>query len=301
MTARDAAGVFVAGFEEELRALRPRDVPGGGSVAFGMGGVAYALWRAGELELAARWCRHAVRAGTGSAPVTSASRGLLGVHALAARIAHARGDARGVSASLDAFDALWRRARGPIELYQGAAGRLAAAAALVRDVPAAIERIAPLADAVCDALAVAPAGSLRLANATHGRAGVALGILAWDRRRPVTRWLTGRTMAHDWSHGAAGLAHAHHHAGNAEAARGFADHAAASPIGGSNVLTGAAGIAIVLRMVGHEAAERFALTALATFQVARSPFGVWGSLGGLYGLALDIVRGQDHGFPLVDD
>ena len=287
------------------------------------------------VRAAMRWAAAGIRSGRRSHkrgwPRSSFSLGLTGLHALHALAARAAGDEATCRRELGRFVASARRARGSsIELFQGMAGRLAGAAIVMRGLPD------PGVRALGDALAArildrleGDGASLAPKGLAHGYPGVVLGLLAWQavaRSLPEDALARAVAAAHpydvsalvprrqvDWAHGHAGMAllfarafsvlgDRRFHAG----ARQAAARARALPGGGLLLLDGAAGIAYGMLAVAaadpagpwRDAAWQIASHIFARVEApAANPFGLWGGLGGVCCLALDLLHETPAGFP----
>jgi hypothetical protein len=135
---RDYLRVVRGATYAQLKTLQP---PPFASLAYGAGGIAYALWRTGDLEAAARWT-HSLLAARGryaikkpQVPIArwSVLCGNAGLWFLRALIAHDTADRRGWRVALAQLTRLVRDARvASPEIMQGRAGLLAASTALAR-------------------------------------------------------------------------------------------------------------------------------------------------------------------------
>jgi hypothetical protein len=324
---------FADVYLEELTDLRPDRVLRSPCLGYGRGGIAYALLRAGTLRedrsllLAARdWAhaglRTARRFRLRGWPKASYSRGLSGLHATCALIARALDDDATCAAEIERFLAASRSARGSLDLFQGAAGRLAGAAILRRLSPS--DELRAHGDTVAARLASALArrtGDLSSRGLAHGWEGVAFGILAWgapssDAVRRALHAFRPDAPAADWAHGLAGLAMLHARAyevlGDPQLlawARAAGERAHATAPQGWSMLNGTAGIAYALLAVARvdpagpwrERARDLAARAIANVDVpARNPYGLWSGLSGLFCLALDLAHETTAGFPGLD-
>ena len=231
------------------------------------------------------------------------------------------------------FVAAARRARGSIELFQGLAGRLAGAAIVMRAVPDPDVRALgdELAARVVGAL---EAGAVRLGprGLAHGRSGVVLAALAWQAVSPSLPEAALRRAviaehpydvsaldaerATDWAHGHAGMAmlfaRAYALLGDRRFlawARAAGERACAGPNRSISLPDGAPGVAYAMLAVAaidpggpwRDRAWAAAGSALARVEVpARYPYGVWGGLGGLCCLALDLLHETAAGLPGIE-
>jgi hypothetical protein len=267
-------------------------------------------------------------------PKASFSRGLTGLHAISALAARAAGDRAACQREVRRFIEAARRARGSMELFQGAAGRLAGAAIMMREIPdpgvrsLGDELGGRLLAAFGRALAGRAAGP-HAQGMAHGWPGVALALLGWQAvsrslpedalRRAViavhpydVSALTNSRQV-DWAHGHAGMAHlfarAHVQLGDRRFlawARVAARRALAWPSHGFSLPSGAGGIAYAMLAMAaadpegpwREAAWTAAGHALARIEVPElDPYGVWSGLGGACCLALDLVHETRALFP----
>jgi hypothetical protein len=286
---------------------------------------------------AKRWAAAGIRGGRRlhmrGWPRASFSRGLTGLHAISALAAHAEGDDTACRRELQRFVETARRARGSVELFQGAAGRLAGAAVVMRTIPdpgvrAFGDELAARIVAALDAREVRLTGP----GLAHGRPGVVLGVLAWQavsRSLPRDALVRAVRACHpydvvagvarfqvDWAHGHAGMAllfaRAHLLLGDRRFlawARESAEQALALPNRGISLLDGAAGIAYGLLAVAdadpagpwRDAAWAVAGQVLGRVDLpATDPYGVWSGLGGVCCLALDLIHETGAGFPGVE-
>ncbi len=338
---RTAATLLVEGYLDAVRTLRPDEVDRWSCSGYGRGGIAHTLLKAGTLRgdralvrSAMRWAAAGIRVGRRSHkrgwPRASFSLGLPGLHATHALAAHAAGDAATCRRELRRFVESARRGRGSIELFQGAAGRLAGAAIVMRSLPDPGVRALGdrLAARIIDAL---EAGEVRLAplGVAHGYPGVVLGVLAWQavsRSLPEDALRRAVSAAHpydvsglverrqvDWAHGHAGMAllfaRAYVQLGDRRFlawAREAAAQARALPSCGILLLDGAAGIAYCLLAVAAADPEgpwRDLAWTVAGQVFTRvhvpdaNPYGLWAGLGGVCCLALDLIHEADTGFP----
>jgi hypothetical protein len=287
------------------------------------------------VRAAMRWAAAGIRSGRRSHrrgwPRSSFSLGLTGLHALHALAARAAGDEATCRRELVRFVDSARRARGSsIELFQGMAGRLAGAAIVMRDLPD------PGVRALGDELAARileriEAGDAQLApkGLAHGYPGVALGLLGWQavaRSLPEDALARAVAAAHpydvselverrqmDWAHGHAGMAllfaRAYVVLGDPRFlawARQAAAEARVLPGGGLLLLDGATGIAYGMLAVAaadpdgpwRDTAWQIAGQIFARIEApAGNPFGLWGGLGGVCCLALDLLHETSAGFP----
>jgi Lanthionine synthetase C-like protein len=266
-------------------------------------------------------------------PRAAFSRGLTGLHAIHALAARAVGDNASCQRELGRFVEIARRARGSIELFQGAAGRLAGAAIVLRHVPDLRVR------ALGDALAAKIVGALEARavqlvplGVAHGQPGVVLAALAWQAvakslpedalaravlaTYPYDVSTLDRRRRVDWAHGHAGMAHlfarAYIQLGDPRFlmwAREAAAQAAAQPIAGASVLDSAPGLAYCLLAVAEadpegpwrDEAWKVAGEVFARIELpAAAPYGVWSGLGGVCCLALDLLHETSAGFPGVE-
>ncbi len=341
VTFAGAAMLFVDGYLDAVRTLRPDEVDRWSCAGYGRGGIAYTLLKAGTLRgdrvlvrSAMRWVAAGIRSGRRSHrrgwPRTSFSLGRTGLHALHALAARAADDDATCRRELRRFVESARRGRGSIELFQGMAGRLAGAAIVMRDLPDPDVRALgdELATRILDRLA---ARAVRLApkGLAHGYPGVVLGLLAWQavaRSVPEDALARAVAAAHpydvstlverrqmDWAHGHAGMAllfaRAYVQLGDRRFlawAREAAAQTRALPSCGNLLLDGAAGIAYGMLAVAaadpagpwREAAWQIAGQIFARIEAPTgNPYGLWGGLGGVCCLALDLLHETAAGFP----
>ena len=338
---RSAATLFVDGYLDAVRTLRPGEVDRWSCMGYGRGAIAYTLLKAGTMRddhalvrSAMRWAAAGIRVGRRSYlrgwPRASFSLGLTGLHALHALAARAAGDDATCRRELRRFVDSARRARGSIELFQGAAGRLAGAAIVLRRIPDPGVR-AFGDELAARVLAALEAGAVRIAprGVAHGYPGVVLGLLAWQavsRSSPERALARAVAAAHpyevstladarqvNWAHGHAGMAllfaRAYAQLGDRRFlawAREAAARAHAQPSGILRLIDGAAGIAYCLLAVAaadpggpwRDLAWSMAGQIFARIQVpAENPYGLWAGLGGVCCLALDLIHETDAGFP----
>jgi hypothetical protein len=339
-----AATVFVDTYLDALRELRPEEVDRAPCLGFGCGGIAYTLLKAGGLradralvQAAERWAAVALRRGRRfhmrGWPKTSFSRGLTGLHAVHALAARAGGDDAGCRRELRSFVEAARRGRGSVELFQGAAGRLAGAGIVMGRIPDPEVRALgdELAARIMSALASRDGGLAPLGLA-HGWPGVVLAALAWQAvsrslpegalRRAVIATHQDDLSASsdqrrlDWAHGHAGMAllfaRAHARLGDRRFlawAREAAARAQSHPRQGPQLLDGAAGIAYCMLAVAavdpegpwRDEAWTIAGRVLSEIDVPDDhPYGVWSGLGGVCCLALDLLHETEAGFPGIE-
>jgi hypothetical protein len=339
-----AATQFVDGYLEVLSAIEPNDVRRQPCFGYGRGGIAYTLLKAGLLrgtpalvEAAERWAVAGLRSGhrfrMRGWPKASFSRGMTGLHGIHALAAHAAGHDTACRDAIDHFVRSARRGRGTVELFQGMAGRLAGAAAVMRRIPD--PRVRALGDELGARIVSAldeGRVALRLRGVAHGNPGVVLGLLAWQGvarslpedalRRAVIALhpydvsaLVGRRKV-DWAHGHAGMAHLFARAyvllGDRRFlrwARASAEQARTMHNLGYSLLSGSAGIAYSLLAVAaadpegpwRDAAWTLAAEVLWHLEPPdESPYGIWAGLGGMCCLALDLVHGTEGWFPGVE-
>jgi hypothetical protein len=336
--------MFVEEYLDVLRTLQPAEVGRSPCFGYGRGGIAYTLWKAGTLRgdralvrSAVRWAAAGLRSGyrfrMRGWPKASFSRGVSGLHAIAALASHAEDDIPSCRRQLQRFVTSARRARGSIELFQGMAGRLAGAALVLRLIPD--EGVRALGDDLGARLVAqleARTAPLSPHGMAHGWPGVVLAALMWQSvsgslpntalRRAVIA-VPSSTLAAppgrwpmDWAHGAAGMAtlfaRAYLQLGDPRFlawAREAGARLAAAPARSSSLLNGAAGTAYALLAVAavdpggpwRDAAWAAAGHALANVDVpSADPYGVWSGLGGLCCLALDLLHDTAAGFPGVE-
>ena len=264
---------------------------------------------------------------------------MTGLYAIQSLAAHAIGDDGAARAALGVFAAATRRARGPLELFQGLAGRLAGAAIVARSLPdpGVLELGARLAPRVVAAI---ESRSAPLAEGqdgvAHGWPGVVLGALAWQavtgslprdaliaavaglHPYEVSALNAGRQV--DWAHGHSGMAtvfaRAYATLGDPrflrwarEAASRACALPASVPMSSVSVLSGTPGIAYGLLAVAaidpagpwRALAWRMAGRALGQIGVpAFAPYGVWSGLGGVCCLALDLLDDAGERFPGIE-
>ncbi len=279
----DAAALFVDGYLDALRTLRPDEVARWPCIGYGRGGIAYTLLKAGALRgdralvrSADRWAVAGIRSRRlhmRGWPKASFIRGLMGLHAVRALAAHVGNHDTVCRRELQRFVETARRARGSIELFQGMAGRLAGAAIVMRRLPDPGVRALgdELATRILEAL---EADAVRLSprGLAHGRPGVVLAALAWQavsrslsedalRRAVVAEHpydisALGPHRQLDWAHGHAGMAllfaRAYVQLGDRRFlawARDAATRARERPSLGSSLLDGAPGIAYCMLAV----------------------------------------------------
>jgi len=293
-----------------------------------------------QVMTARRWAaaalRHGHRCSLRGWPKGSFARGLTGLHAIHALAAHAMDEGAACRRELRRFVETARRARGTVELFQGMAGRLAGAAIVLRRVPDPDVRALgdDLAAHVMEALAALETrtGGLAPQGLAHGWPGVVLGALAWHavsrslpedalRRAVMATYpydvsaLVERRRV-DWAHGHAGMAllfaRAHVLLGDRRFlgwAREAAAQACALPNPGILLLDGAPGIAYCLLAVAaadprgpwRDRAWTIAAQSLAQVYVPGvDPHGLWGGLGGVCCLALDLIHDTEAGFPGIE-
>ena len=342
---RDATALFGRGADlllEELSRLTPAEVrvPG---VLCGRGGVAYGLWRAGvahdapELWRASlRWTELAIAAHRRGKVWRSRPWSLLlghtGYHFVRARAARSLGDRALCRAATDAFAASAGRAarRGSPDLYEGAAGCLAATAVLHRESggDAALAGVGEaLVRRVLRELRRPTRRDSRYAGMAYGRGGLALAALEWSHaaRRPLPAWSWARLRAMcrapgpfvataSWCNGPAGLIGAWVRAFELTGdplflttARALGRVAATRTTATPTLCCGPPGIAYSLLALdrvdpgaGWRArAERHGLAALALepgFRY-RHPFGLTKGKTGVLCLALDLIGRPHAGMP----
>jgi hypothetical protein len=263
----------------------------------------------------------------------SFGRGLTGLHAIHLLTAHAEGDDTACGRELQRFVESTRRGRGTLELFQGTAGRLAGAAIVMRHVPHPVVRtlgddLGARVVAALDARRV----QLHRFGMAHGRQGLVLGALVWHAvarslpedalRRAVlaehpydVSALVERRQA-DWAHGHAGMAmlfaRAYLLLGDRRFlawAREAAAQARALANPGILLLDGSPGLAYSLLAVAEadpdgpwrDEAWAIAGEVFARVQIPTdNPFGVWGGLGGLCCLALDLIHETEARFPGIE-
>jgi hypothetical protein len=328
---------FVDGYLDVLSTMQPREVGGSPCLARGRGGIAYTLLKAGGLrgdralvQSAERWAAAGIRSGRRCHlrgwSKTAFGRGLMGLHAVHALAAHARGDGAACRRELRRLVGTARRARGSIELFRGMAGRLAGAAIVMRGLPDPSVRALgdELAARIVDALEARAVG-LEPHGLAHGSPGVVLAALAWQavsrslpedalRRAVIAAYpyeLSRRSdqLRASWAHGHAGMAllfaRAYVQLGDRRFlawAREAAAQAQALPSLGLSVLDGAPGVAYCMLAVAaadpagpwRDVAWTIAARILRYVDLPPvDPYGVWVGLGGVCCL----IHETEAGFP----
>ena len=328
----EPAKSFLRIYLDELLELEPDMVRRAPCLGYGRGGVAYALLRSSTiggrhdvLPAAARWASAGIRSAhpfrLAGWPKASYSRGLAGLYAITAMIARARGDDATRDKAITRFVEVNRSARGSIELFQGAAGRLAGTAILYRQIPD--PRLRDLGDHLADQLVRAlRQRTARLAptGVAHGWSGVVLGLLQWERVTDDViaeqlRTITPAAEGPGWAHGHAGIAllfaRAFRRLGDRrhlDAARTAGEQAYVT-VDDLSLVKGATGIAYSMLALAEidpsgpwrQRLHQIVNRALATLEVPdKDPYGVWGGLSGLYCLLTDLVHDVPSAFPGIE-